>query len=81
MAKIIAKEFSKRNDIEAFIRAEFGTNMIENEVHVIEGTRAELKILHLSDTSRIYGIKCVITDTSTKKLLADKHKQNGKKHK
>ncbi len=61
---IQAKDYKNRAELEKFIRAEIGDDMKKTEV--IEGTRAELAKLKLSDRSTVFGIRCEITDTPTK---------------
>lgn len=61
---IQASNYTSRSDLEDFIRNEIGDNMDENRKagHTIQGTEEELKFLGLSGTTRIFGIKCVITN-------------------
>ena len=64
---IQAVNFNNRKELERYISAEVGTDIKKNidAGHTIQGKREELKRLRLNDTSTIYGIKCVITDTPT----------------
>lgn len=68
---IKANDFKTRQDLEEFIKAEIGVNIPDNKEsdHTIQGKRKDLKRLFLSDTSSVFGIKCVITDTPTKNLV------------
>ena len=61
---IKASDYTSRSDLEDFIRNEIGDDINENRKagHTIEGTEEELKNLSLSSTTRIFGIKCVITN-------------------
>lgn len=65
---IKVKEFSTREDLESYIQAEFGTDIEKNRDsgNSISGTKYELASLSLSDTSRVFGIKCVSEDIKTK---------------
>lgn len=75
MAKeFLAKDFANRNELEAIIRVEVGDDIERNkdEGHTIRGTRAELKKLHLTDLTTVFGIKCVITDKPTTKISEEK---------
>jgi len=69
---ILAKNFSNRSDLEKYITAEIGNDIPKNREssgYIIKGKRKELKKLHLTDRTTIYGIKCLITDTPTKNLI------------
>lgn len=62
---ILAKEYSKRDELENHIRGISGCTVDpKSDIH-IEGTRAEMDRLGLSDRTTFWGIKCVITDTPT----------------
>jgi len=63
---IKASNYTSRSDLEDYIRNEIGDNIDENRKagHTIEGTEEELKNLGLSGTTRIFGIKCVITSNN-----------------
>jgi len=76
-----AKEYLNRNDLEKAIKSDIGINTEKNEMngHLVEGTRAELKKLFLTDESSLWGIKCKITDTPTTKIINDKYKSKLKK--
>lgn len=65
--KIEANKFKTRSDLLNYIESEFGIDSEANSrtKHTIEGTRDELRQLFLSDRVKVYGIKCVITDTPT----------------
>ncbi len=71
---ILASDFSNRQDLESYIKAEIRTDIPANKEagHTIQGTREKLKQLQLDDKKNVFGIKCVITDTSTKSLLEAK---------
>lgn len=71
---ILAEDFLTRQDLETYIQAEFGQDIQANKKDgiIIKGTRKELKELNLSDTSNVWGVKCKITDFSTKDVLRDK---------
>lgn len=78
MSKIQIKvsDFSTRAELDTYIKREHGTNITENRKSDIEivGKREDFKHLMLSDTARVFGIKCVITDEPTKfgKLIVNK---------
>jgi len=57
-----AKDFKTRSELEKKIQAEVGTNIVANREagHTIEGTKEELKKLHLSETTTVFGVKCKI---------------------
>jgi len=65
MAKILAKNYQFRADLENEVRSKYGLT-VDRKDHTIEGTRAELARLQLSDRSLFYGISCIITDDPTK---------------
>ena len=71
---INAKDFKTRNDLEAYIQAEFGgsININRQAGHILSGKREELKKLHLSDLTTVFGVKCVITDLPTKDKIKKK---------
>jgi len=76
-----ANQFLNRQDLEDAIKVQVGTEIEENRKagHLILGTREELKKLHLSDTSLVFGIKVVATDITTTQILADKIAEEKKK--
>lgn len=78
---IQAKDYENRIELEKYIRAEIGDDMQKNkEANLsITGTRAELERLKLSDTTTMWGIKCVINDTPTKDFKGIKVAQIKKK--
>ena len=79
--EILANQFLNRQDLEDAIKVQVGTEIEENRKagHLILGTREELKKLHLSDTSLVFGIKVVATDITTTQILADKIAEEKKK--
>lgn len=66
MGTIKAKDFKTRADLENYVRSKFGltTNLKED---IIEGKRADLSALKLSDESLFWGLRVKITDTPTVK--------------
>ncbi len=68
--EFIAKNYKSRADLESVISAEVGTNIQKNiaEGHTIQGTRKELKLLHLDDTCSIFGVQCVINVAKEKTI-------------
>lgn len=66
--EISAKDFRNRKDLERYVQAEMGVDVQANKdaAHIITGTREELAGLRLSDSTTLYGIKCVITDTPSR---------------
>jgi len=77
MTEIIKiEDFKNRSDLDSYIRAEYGDNLNENlnlDVE-IQGKREELKRLYLTDKSRIWGIRCRITDLPTKEVIRNRPK-------
>ena len=71
---ILASDFENRSDLESYIKAEVGQDSNSNKEaeNVIQGTREQLKKLHLNDKRTCYGFKVVITDFPTKDLLEKK---------
>lgn len=84
MIILFAKDFQIREDLESYIRAEYGDDIEKNKALKIQirGTREELRRLKLSDLTTVWGIKCVINDFPTAKEISDKNKpkavSNGK---
>lgn len=74
---IKAKDFKTRTDLEAYITAEFGNSITGNRTagHIIQGKRAELKKLSLSDLTTIFGCRVKITDSPTKDKVIIKSKK------
>lgn len=62
MTQIKASNFSNRSDLENEVRKLVELSPDLKPTYEISGTRKELEILHLSDETIFYGIKCVITD-------------------
>ena len=72
--KILAKNYSTREELEADITRRFGRTT-EIKEHTIEGNREELERLQLNDKRRVWGLACVIFDTPTEnKAIAVKEK-------
>ncbi|HDY67221.1 MAG TPA: hypothetical protein ENH85_05460 [Candidatus Scalindua sp.] len=71
---LLAADFLNRADLEDYIKAEVGINIIANQEagSLIRGTKEELKKLQLSDQTNVFGIRCLITDFSTKQKLEGK---------
>ena len=59
MPTLFAKNYANRADLEAVAL------ISDAGQATIEGTKAELERLHLSDQTTVHGVKCVITDTPT----------------
>lgn len=80
--KIKASDFSKREELENYVRGSTGLTADMKANVQIEGTRAELELLGLSDATLFWGIKCVITDTPTvaKKQSEVERPERGEKH-
>lgn len=78
--EILAKNFSRRSDLEKHITSELGNDIVKNREaeHIIKGTRARLKRLHLSDRTTIWGVKCLITDKPTEVKVVRKVKRRKK---
>ena len=75
--EFLAKNYLNRNDLETAIRIDAGTDIETNRSagNIIKGTREELKKLHLTDETSVFGCKCVITDEPTSKILEEKIKK------
>lgn len=72
METIKASDFKSRVDLENYVRTILPlTNEFKPDIQ-IKGKRAELAMLNLSDRTTFYGIKCVISDKPTEKLVVDK---------
>lgn len=69
-----APDYHTRGDLVAAVQAECGLDLKANREagHLITGTRDELARLQLSDTTNVYGVRCVITDTPTAELAKQK---------
>lgn len=72
---IEAKNYITREDLENYIRSNFGLTTESKIDHTISGTREELQNIGLSDTTTFWGIKCVITDTPTEEKSINKVKR------
>ena len=79
---INATNFTSRHDLEDYIKVEFGTeaNGVKRVGLDIEvrGTKKQLKKFSLSDTSNLWGIKCVVSDNPLQKTLEAKLAEKGK---
>ena len=77
---IQANNFLNRSDLEDYIKAQYGTNPTKNKKVdvVIKGTKSELKKLHLSDQTVIWGIPCISSYGSTQATLKEKLQKAGK---
>jgi len=62
--KFLAKNYKNRKQLEEAIQFEVGGNITKNEDagHTIEGTKEELKELRLSETTKVFGVKCVVSE-------------------
>ena len=62
--EFLTESFKTRQELEEKIQFEVGGNIEKNEEfgHIIKGTAEELKRLHLSDTTKIFGCKCAIIE-------------------
>lgn len=69
MATILieANLYQTRKDLEDVVRSTVGPDIVENSKsdYRISGTRAVLQRLGLDDTTPVFGVLCVITDTPT----------------
>ena len=76
--EFLAKDYKNRQDLELAVKSEVGTDIKANKEagHLIKGTREELKILFLSDTNSVFGVKVEITDSPTHQLVKDKTKKD-----
>lgn len=58
-----AKDYSSRKALETYISQTYGTDVKSNrDAAVIEGTKAELARLGLSERAAIFGIKCQLVE-------------------
>ena len=75
-----AKNYLNRQDLEEAIKAEVGDDSKANKEagHNLIGTREQLKRLHLTDTTTVYGVFCIISDFSTKDKLKTKLDESNK---
>lgn len=62
MTTMYARNFSNRAELEAHVRSTLGDDITANREagHQIEGAADELKALNLSESTSVYGVKCVI---------------------
>lgn len=62
--KLNATGFANRIELDEYVRNEIGEDIPANRTagHTIEGTEEELKKLGLSKSSRVYGVKVIITE-------------------
>jgi hypothetical protein len=63
--KLLAANYQTRQDLENDVRNKIGLTPEAKDKHTIEGSRADLAKLSLSDRSIFWGIKCLITDDPT----------------
>jgi hypothetical protein len=77
--KLLAKNFSNRQDIEKHVANKFGLTPDPKD-HTIEGTREELARLGLSDRTVFWGIPCKITDDATPAKSNLRKPERGPKH-
>jgi len=72
--KFSISAFSSRYDLEKAIKSIIGTDIQKNkdEGHTIEGKRKEFKKFQLDDNCSIFGVRVVITDEPTEKILKEK---------
>lgn len=72
-----AKQFNSRQDLEDYLKIKADTNIEANKTagHTIKGTAEELKKLHLSDITSVFGCRVVVTDFPTDKKIEAKIKK------
>jgi len=73
-----AKNFGSRAELEKTILAKGGIAKNQQEDHSIEGTREDLRRLHLDDVTTVFAVKVVISDkptTNPSKKAKDKPKR------
>lgn len=61
--EILAKNFSSRQDLDDHVKNELGDDINANRQagHTITGTGDELKALSLSTTTRVFGVRVVLS--------------------
>ena len=67
MPILFAKNFQSREDLEKEV--EFSA---DSSTLTIKGTRNELKKLHLSEKTTVYGVRCIATDSKPKEKVFEK---------
>lgn len=60
----LASNYANRAALESAVRNSVGSNEVDNRVHSIEGTLAQLTSLGLNFSTTVYGIPCVAIGTS-----------------
>lgn len=73
--QIKAQDFHNRKDLENHLET-FIEQTVEPKNYQITGTEAELKKLHLSQRTTLWGVRCVATDAKT--IQSQKKPNRGK---
>lgn len=67
MPILFAKNFQSRKDLDSDV-----SKLTSLDAVVIKGTREELKRLHLSERTTVFGVLCEVTDPGLKKKVFEK---------
>jgi len=59
---INALDFVTRADLEQQVKTLFGSNIVDNQEHTITCTEEDIKRLQLSTHTRIYGVRCIMSE-------------------
>lgn len=54
--------FTTREELDSFIRSRVGDNINENIKHEVEMTPDEAQVLALSEDTKVYGVRVIITE-------------------
>lgn len=67
------KDYVKRSDLESDIAIQVGRDINANQQagHEILGTREEMKKFGLSESTIVFGIKCIVSDGKTLKTSSE----------
>lgn len=74
MTTFKASKFKNRANLERQLSKDIGIDIQKNreEQHVLQGSRGELKRLNLNERSRVYGVRCEIVKSTSKKTRSQK---------
>lgn len=63
---INAKNYTSRVELEKYIES------LDTKTHEIKGTKNDLERLQLSEETKIFGVKCITTDSTPKQIFTEK---------